>query len=301
MSSAYRVGQADELLHPCGGGRQPHGPPSRPGIKPYATLAEPRSNRCGPSVESCLARGNRLKGADRMSPCIRRRPWTSCTVHAMQRALWRKVAHMNPEEFAACRCPASECRGYDIQGAQDRTALSETFNNREIAVATWAAVLFAWAMTQGSIRASLKNVIRAFFHRRIQGVLALMAAYIALLVYGLSEADLWNAGQLKNTIIWAVSVAAVLLFRLPSISEDADYFKQALKDNLKLIVVLEFIVSFYTFSMLTELIIVPVTALFGGMLAVAGTDKKCVAAEKFLIRSRCSSAPRLSRMPCTTS
>jgi hypothetical protein len=58
------------------------------------------------------------------------------------------------------------------------------------------------------------------------------------------------------------------------ISDDPDYFKKAAKDNLNLLVVLEFVINFYTFSLLVELIIVPVSAILVLMLVVADTEKK---------------------------
>lgn len=126
--------------------------------------------------------------------------------------------------------------------------LGDTLNNRELAIAAWAVLLFAGAMANSGMRASLKRVARAFANRHILIILALMTAYIALVIWGLSEASIWDMQQLKTTIIWAVFVAFVSIMDLESVTEDANYFKKAVKDNLKLIVVLEFIVSFYTLA-----------------------------------------------------
>lgn len=161
--------------------------------------------------------------------------------------------------------------------------LGETFNNRELAFAAWMALLLAWAMTKSGMRTSLKRVGRAFVNKHIMTIIAVMAAYIVLMVWGLRELGFWDARQLKTTIIWAVSVAFISILDLQSVTEDADYFKKVIKDNLKLIVVLEFLISFYTLGFLAEfLLVMPVSTIIGAAMIYAGTDKKYAPAEKFL-------------------
>lgn len=158
----------------------------------------------------------------------------------------------------------------------------DQFNNREIALAIWLLIFMAWGITKPSVRKSSYDVVKAFAHRLILIPLALMAIYIALLVYGLHEVGVWDRGQLKNTIVWSLSVAAVSLFRIEEVTDDPHYFKKTVKDNLKLLVVLEFIISFYTFDLWVELLIVPLTAALGVLLAVAQSDKKYESVTKLL-------------------
>jgi hypothetical protein len=161
--------------------------------------------------------------------------------------------------------------------------LGETLNNRELAFAAWMILFFAWAMTKSGFRTSLKGVGRALVNEHILTIIAVMAVYIALMVWGLRELGFWDASQLKTTIIWAISVAFVSLLDLQSIAEDADYFKKSIKDNLKLIVVLEFLISFYTLGLLAEfLVVIPVSTVIGAATVYAGTDKKYAPVEKLL-------------------
>jgi len=101
-----------------------------------------------------------------------------------------------------------------------------------------------------------------------------MVAYITLTVWLLSAAGLWDTGHLKNTLVWSVTVAAVLLFRVASRSKETNFLRQFVRDNLQLIVLVEFVVSFYTFGMIGELILLPVMGFLGGALVVAESDKK---------------------------
>ena len=117
----------------------------------------------------------------------------------------------------------------------------DIFNNREIALAIWLSVGIAFAASQPSVRDAFYGVWKAFFRRMILVPLGLMAVYIILIVLCLNETGLWDLGQLKNTILWSVLVAAVSMFRLPQIAEDEHYFRNALKDNFKVVAVLEFV------------------------------------------------------------
>ena len=76
------------------------------------------------------------------------------------------------------------------------------------------------------------------------------------------------------TIFWAISVALVTLVKINSIIEDEHYFKKAALDQVRIVVLFEFIVNFYGLSLWLELAIVPVIAILAGMLGVAESDTK---------------------------
>jgi hypothetical protein len=158
----------------------------------------------------------------------------------------------------------------------------EALNTREIAILIWVFIALIWCFTQPSIRGSLLSLIKHLFARAIITSLTLMVIYIFLLIYVLYEIGLWESSQLKNTLVWGCSVAVVSLFRINDISEDPHYFKNSIKDNLKLIIVLEFIIAAYPFHLAIELIIIPITFFIGGALAVAQTDSQYQLAEKAL-------------------
>jgi hypothetical protein len=156
------------------------------------------------------------------------------------------------------------------------------FNNREIAVGIWGVIFFLLCLIKPTIRSSLTPVVVAFFDIKILVPLGLMAMYIGLVVYGLYELELWTISQLKNTILWGVSVAMLSLFRIADVKNFQSYFKVAVKDNFKLIIVLEFIVALYTFPLWVELIIIPTLTLLACVLAYSGTDKKYSQVERLL-------------------
>lgn len=158
----------------------------------------------------------------------------------------------------------------------------DLFNNRETSIVIWVVLLVVWGSRYSSVRKIFYDLIKVFGKRLILTMFGLMAAYIGLLIYGLYEVGLWDTGQLKNTVIWSVSIAAVYLVRSNKIADDPNFYRNAIKDNLKLVVVLEFIIAFYTFDLWVEFLIVPLVVVAGGMLAVAQSNKEYEPAEKFL-------------------
>jgi presenilin-like A22 family membrane protease len=112
-----------------------------------------------------------------------------------------------------------------------------------------------------------------FFVKQILSVFSLMVLYMAFVVYFLSEIDLWNAEQIKNTIFWCVSVGFMSLFKIESIKTDKSFFKNSVIDNLKLLAILQFVVGVYTFPIWIEILLVPVLALISAMLAIAENEK----------------------------
>lgn len=123
-------------------------------------------------------------------------------------------------------------------------------------------------------RNAFKGALVALFVRKIISVLCLMVAYMAIVIYWLSEFNLWNYEQLKNTIFWCISVGFMSLFKLEKIKKDKSFFKHSVMDNLRLLAIIQFIVGVYTFSLWVEVILVPFLAFFGTMLAIAESDEK---------------------------
>ena len=151
-------------------------------------------------------------------------------------------------------------------------------NNREWALVIWvlAFIIFAlFSSKMNEVRKGIKELFKAFFARSIISIFAVMIIYIVIVVFALFTVGLWESHQLKNTIIWTISVAALSLFKILSIKKDrTKFFKELAINSVKLVAIIQFIVGVYTFGLVIELLIVPASVLVGGMLAMAQTDKK---------------------------
>ncbi|OAT77004.1 hypothetical protein A9B99_06740 [Mangrovibacter phragmitis] len=153
----------------------------------------------------------------------------------------------------------------------------DILNNREIAIALWilaASVYIFSSPKMVELKNATKDVLAALFVRKIMTIIFLMVAYMAIVIYWLSEWKLWNFDQIKNTLFWCVSVGFISLLNIEKIKKDHSFFRHSVLDNLKLLATLQFVVSVYTFSLWIEILLVPVLVLLGVMLSIAKTDRK---------------------------
>lgn len=154
-------------------------------------------------------------------------------------------------------------------------------NNRELSILIWFVIFLIWCLTQKNIRQSGYSLIKAFFNIKFVYAYIFMLLYIIIIILPFYFIGIWGVFWLKNTILWIICVAYVMLFKFSS-ATDTDFIRNSIKDNLKILVVLEFIINLYVFNLFSELLLVPFTVLIGGMIAVAESDIKYKAVQKFL-------------------
>jgi len=148
----------------------------------------------------------------------------------------------------------------------------DSISNRETAILVWTAVFFGWTLSVKSLRRSILDVFRAFIVWKIASVFGAFLIYAALLALTFYKAGFWNLGLLKDTLVWGLGTAAIMLFRSVG-AKNWSYFKDVIKDTLKWTIILEFVSDFYTFSLPTELILVPVLVFIGMLIAYADAFK----------------------------
>lgn len=130
------------------------------------------------------------------------------------------------------------------------------FSNRELAVLIWLAILLITLLLKGKIQENIIKLIKCFFDLKIIIPLGLLILYVLLLIFVLIKAEFWEVCLLKDTLFWFGSTAFITFFNIQK-SEKAGFFKNIIKDNLKFVIILEFLLNFHTFSFLLEFILVP--------------------------------------------
>jgi len=100
-----------------------------------------------------------------------------------------------------------------------------------------------------------------------------MLIYTAFEIYILYEMRIWNFSLVKDTILWILFTAFVLLMGAVDIKKDKQYLKKAIFENLKLILFLEFILNFYVFRLWVEIIITPMVFMIAFIASFAKYDK----------------------------
>jgi len=111
-------------------------------------------------------------------------------------------------------------------------------SNREAAIAIWILIGLIWAFTQSKIRQSLLLVIKSFFAWKLSLSYLAMLSYIAIMLFILHSVGIWNRTHITTTILWIICIGFVMLFE-NSKANDESFFKNSLKANLKVLVVLE--------------------------------------------------------------
>ncbi len=156
------------------------------------------------------------------------------------------------------------------------------FNNREIATFIWGLLFFFYALTKPEIRNSVFKVISAFLKLKILLPVVLMLVYVCTCIYILNILSLWENHQIKNAIYWFISVAFVSLFQLNKVSDNPYYLKQIVTDNFKIIVLIQFVITFYTFNLIGELFFVPLITFLVISQVITQSDKELQIVEKLI-------------------
>lgn len=130
----------------------------------------------------------------------------------------------------------------------------QVLSSRETSILIWSLIIFSILIFIA--RKEFLNVLKALFHYKIILPLICFGIYCSLIVLILYKVNFWNLNLMKDTVIWFFSAGLIVFFNANKI-HNTNYFTQILKDNLKVIIFLEFVLNFYTFSLITELILIP--------------------------------------------
>lgn len=154
-------------------------------------------------------------------------------------------------------------------------------NNREKAIILWLIILVVLASLKTSIRNSIKHLINAFFQKKLVQIYLAMILYVVGVTILLKKFEFWDVKNLPTTLKWFFIVAFVMLFNFEK-ANNPDYFKNSLRDNLKVLVIVEFIVNLYVFNILVEFLVFPIILMLSIILALSETDSKYESVNKFL-------------------
>ena len=158
------------------------------------------------------------------------------------------------------------------------------FNNREIAIPIWLFALFIFMLFNESIRSSMFNLVKAFFHKKILLTILLIILYFSAMLVLLYLVKFWNTALLKDSIIWLVFTGLLTCFNPVTAKQNEKVFRKIIRENLSIVLVLEFILNTYTFSLVVELILLPVLTLIILFAEVSKTNSKYKSVENVMTR-----------------
>ncbi len=159
--------------------------------------------------------------------------------------------------------------------------IQEIFNNREIAFLLWLSVAILYFASLKRLRPAILSLIKAFFQPRLLYLQLLAWIYITIIILLMAKISLWNIEMMKDTLIWVLISSFYLLIKAFDSKEDK-YFATLLLDLLKIITIFEVIVNLYTFSLIVEIILVPILAIILMMQVFSANKLEYRSAHKFL-------------------
>jgi hypothetical protein len=158
------------------------------------------------------------------------------------------------------------------------TILNNTFTNREIAILVWSIVIIAWLLSQKSLRSSIVDLLKASV--AITPPILIMFLYVSVIVFTLYINHFWNSTMIKDTTLWVIGGALVMLFSSMKAMEDERHLRDVVVQNLAFLIIIEYIISQYVFALWIELTLVPVLTLLGMVQIVAATKKDFLSVKK---------------------
>ena len=150
------------------------------------------------------------------------------------------------------------------------------FSNRELASAIWIIVLFIFSLFKKNIYRSYSKVLSSFFNYKILIYIVVSTLYFYVILFIINCVNPLSISQIKDAIFWFIASGLILTANTFSSKDTTDIFKVIIINNIKLIVLLEYIIATYTFSLLTELLLFPVILFVGLMAAISETDKEYI-------------------------
>ena len=108
-----------------------------------------------------------------------------------------------------------------------------------------------------------------------------MACYVLTEVFILRNLECWNRTLLKDTIYWFVLPAFVSFMDITTDKDPITFFKKTIIQLFGIMVLIQYLLNLYTFSLLGELILTPVLVFIGCGAVIAAKDERLVPAKKF--------------------
>jgi hypothetical protein len=141
--------------------------------------------------------------------------------------------------------------------------------NRECAAVFWLLVAVAGLINMPSLHSSLKDLLRALIQPLLVALFTWAAAWTSFSVLLLSSLGIWETQNLKTTFIWFGGYAFVTLMTTVQNESKPGYFRMLIKGTIPLTMFLTFFVDAYSFSVLTEVVMLPLIMGVFAMLAIA--------------------------------
>lgn len=157
----------------------------------------------------------------------------------------------------------------------------DTFSTREVTIGTYGLIVIILACTNRKIRLTAIDVVKAACQRPFLVTFFWAWVYAIAIIYCMYKLHLWKWVLLKDVFLWVIFVGVPTCFKAAWKRIDEDLFRNMILDNLKFTVFLEFIISSFTFSLPTEMVIQPILLVLISLQLLSGTTEEWKLAKIF--------------------
>ena len=153
---------------------------------------------------------------------------------------------------------------------------------REWATIIWILIILICILRNKNTRKSFLDVIKILFGKVLIKVWLITALYVFMISFVFSKTIIWDTIYIKDIIIWYLTAGIVFCFNAVSKETDEKFILNVLKDNLKFTIIIGFIYSTFTFSLLVELLIIPIITILTIADAITEYKKEYHTVHKFI-------------------
>ncbi|MGI6620183.1 MAG: hypothetical protein ACOX35_01860 [Bacillota bacterium] len=140
--------------------------------------------------------------------------------------------------------------------------MSNLFTPREIATGIWLFVFIVYVFALPNTRRPALKVIETALSPKLAVPFLVILLYAVVIVTVLAQMPFWKGAYLKDVVFWVLFTGVPLCYRVVESNLKDDHFRSMVIDTVKLTVVAEFILSSFTFGLLTEIVMLPVLTFF---------------------------------------
>lgn len=145
-----------------------------------------------------------------------------------------------------------------------------TLNNRELSFILWSFILTSFFFFSSNLRRPFISIIKLIFASKVIFLILITLGYVLLCIYLISLIGFWDLSLLKDTIFWFFGAALILAYKATKLQEGKLTFKEIIIDNIKFVIIIEFIGNQYVMPLTIELILLPLLTIISILSYSAG-------------------------------
>lgn len=147
----------------------------------------------------------------------------------------------------------------------------QAFSNREISITLWSSLVLSYFFFI-NIKGSF-SLIADFFSKQLIPFYLIFGVYFYYIIKILKSYNVWENALYKDFLIWFITTALVMFFNSNKLNAYKD-FRIIVVKLLSLNIIIEFVANFYNFSLLGELLFIPIISFITLLYIFSNTYKE---------------------------